>query len=365
MIKKTALFIGILMIASSFQLDAQEKSSPKNKAQNEALTNMPRISGFVQGLYQLNADKDMNVESNTLRMRRVRMSVDGNLGKHVSYKIQGDWVSSPILVDAYIKIKACPEFAVQVGQFKTPFTLESPINPVNLEIFDYGETVKALSGYDDVSGVGKQGRDIGVMATGSLFKLEDQDFSLIGYSIGIFNGNGINVVDNNNRKDVVGRLEFHPWIKGMTLTGSYYYGKHFNNIDLTRNRYSFGAQYDANSFLFRAEYIGGETGKAVQDQNVINEDLYTENLFNSNGYYAVAGYWIHFGNEDNPQKLMPVIRYEKFVKDMEVENDATYYTIGVNYWPWKNVNFKLNYSYIQHKNSDDSHRFAAILSYKF
>ena len=358
MTNRFRFIIGMLFFAIPLCIKAQE---PEQK-----IDRTPKISGFMQGLYQLDADKDFTLKSNTLRMRRVRMSVDGNLSKNVSYKIQGDWVCSPILVDAYIKIKACPEFAIQVGQFKTPFTLESPINPLNLEIFDYGETVKALSGYDDVCGVGKQGRDIGVMATGSLFKLEDQNFSLIDYSIGVFNGNGINVIDNNNRKDIVGRLEFHPWIKRITLTGSYYYGKYFNNIDLKRNRYSFGAQYSDNDLMFRTEYVGGETGKPVADgQNELEELLYSESLFNSNGFYAVAGYWFHFGSEAHPQKIMPVVRIEQLAKDTDVNNDVTYYTVGINYWPWKSVNFKLDYSYVQHENSDDAHRFAAILSYKF
>lgn len=355
---KFRFMIGMLLFAIPLCINAQEPEKQIDRT--------PKISGFVQGHYQLDADKDFTLKSNTLRMRRVRMSVDGNLSQNVSYKIQGDWVCSPILVDAYIKIKACPEFAVQVGQFKTPFTLESPINPLNLEIFDYGETVKALSGYDDVCGVGKQGRDIGVMATGSLFKLEDQNFSLIDYSIGVFNGNGINVIDNNNRKDIVGRLEFHPWMKGITLTGSYYYGKYFDNIDLKRNRYSFGAQYSDNDLMFRTEYVGGETGKPVADgQNELEELLYSESLFNSNGFYAVAGYWFHFGSEAHPQKIMPVVRVEQLTKDTDANNDVTYYTVGINYWPWKSVNFKLDYSYVQHENSDDAHRFAAILSYKF
>lgn len=358
MTNRFRFMIGMLLFAIPLCINAQEPEKQIDRT--------PKISGFVQGLYQLDADKDFTLKSNTLRMRRVRMSVDGNLSKNVSYKIQGDWVCSPILVDAYIKIKACPEFAVQVGQFKTPFTLESPINPLNLEIFDYGETVKALSGYDDVCGVGKQGRDIGVMATGSLFKLEDQNFSLIDYSIGVFNGNGINVIDNNNRKDIVGRLEFHPWMKGITLTGSYYYGKYFDNIDLKRNRYSFGAQYSDNDLMFRTEYVGGETGKPVADgQNELEELLYSESLFNSNGFYAVAGYWFHFGSEAHPQKIMPVVRVEQLTKDTDANNDVTYYTVGINYWPWKSVNFKLDYSYVQHENSDDAHRFAAILSYKF
>lgn len=350
--------IGMMLLAFPLCIKAQEPEKQIDRT--------PKISGFVQGHYQLDADKDFTLKSNTLRMRRVRMSVDGNLSQNVSYKIQGDWVCSPILVDAYIKIKACPEFAVQVGQFKTPFTLESPINPVNLEIFDYGETVKALSGYDDVCGVGKQGRDIGVMATGSLFKLDDKDFSLIDYSFGVFNGNGINITDNNNRKDIVGRLEVHPGIKAVTLTGSFYSGKYHDEIDLKRNRYSFGAQYSDNGLMVRTEYVGGETGRKVaENQNEPEELLYEENIFNSNGFYAVAGYWFHFGSEANPQKIMPVVRFERLTKDSGIEDEATYYTVGINYWPWKNVNFKLDYSYVQRKNSDDSNRFAAILSYKF
>ena len=127
------------------------------------------------------------------------MSVEGNLAKGLTYKIQGDFSRSPMLVDAFVKYKACNEFAIQVGQFKTPFSIESPINPVNLEIFDYGESVQKLVGYSDVCGVGSLGRDLGIMATGSLFPIETQNgdkFGIVDYSLGVFNGNGINVIDN-------------------------------------------------------------------------------------------------------------------------------------------------------------------------
>ena len=146
--KHSFLFIiGIIALLFPMSLNAQEA---------------PKISGFVQGLYQANFDEDFNLSSNTLRMRRVRMSLEGKLTPKLSYKIQGDFSRSPMLVDAFVKYKACNEFAIQVGQFKTPFTLESPINPVNLEIFDYGESVQKLVGYSDVCGVGGLGRDMPV-----------------------------------------------------------------------------------------------------------------------------------------------------------------------------------------------------------
>ena len=230
---------GMLLLAIPLCANAQVKlKKPENQTTEKTETTvkpevkepkggfeMPKISGFVQGMYEANLNEEGELLNNTLRMRRVRMSIDGKLSKTVSYKIQGDFTRSPMLVDAFIKYKPCREFAIQLGQFKTPFTLESPINPVNLEIFDYGESVQQLVGYKDVCGVGALGRDLGLMATGSLFPVENVDgyqYSIVDYSIGVFNGNGANQLDNNNSKDLVGRLEVHPGLKDLTLSGSYY-----------------------------------------------------------------------------------------------------------------------------------------------
>ena len=298
---------------------------------------MPKISGFVQGMYQADLSDKGDLIDNTFRMRRVRLSVDGNLSPWISYKLQGDFTRSPMLVDAYVKFRSCDAFAVQVGQFKTPFTIESPINPVNLEIFDYGEAVQQLGGYKDVCGVGGLGRDIGIMATGSLFPVKGEEgykYHLVDYAIGVFNGNGPTTLDNNNRKDVVGRLEVHPGMKDLTLSGSYYYGKYYKDEENygTRNRWA---------------------------ATVIPEDL---GYFNSNGYYAQAGYYFQAGE----QKIMPVLRYEHFAKDASIEKGGTnWYTVGVNYWPLKSVNFKLDYSLVQKESGDNSHRVVGILSYKF
>ena len=353
--KRNFLLI-IALLAFSFPMSLRAQEAPK-------------ISGFVQGLYQANFDENFDLKSNTLRMRRVRMSVEGKLTKTLSYKIQGDFSRSPMMVDAFVKYKPCNEFAIQVGQFKTPFTLESPINPVNLEIFDYGESVQKLVGYGDVCGVGGLGRDIGVMASGDLFQPEGKDFSLVTYYLGVFNGNGPCTTDNNNRKDVVGRLEIHPMLKALTLSASYYNGMYLKD-ELNqgkRNRWSAGAQYNDDYLLVRAEYLNGATGYRTVSYND-PEGLtpeYTDEVFYSNGYYAVAGYNVRFGKGDS-QRLMPVLRYEHFSRDIDVTDGGTnYYTVGINYWPVKSLNFKLDYSLIQPDGGNNSHRVVGILSYKF
>ena len=346
------LIIGLIAIIFPLNLRAQEG---------------PKISGYVQGLYQANFDEDLNVTSNTFRARRIRMSLDGTLVKGLTYKIQGDFARKPMLVDAYLKYKVCDEFAVQIGQFKTPFSLESPINPVNLEIFDYGESVQKLVGYSDVCGVGSLGRDLGIMFTGNLFEDSSEDFHILTYNVGMFNGNGANELDNNNRKDFVGRLEFRPWLEDLVLSGSYYYG-FFDNGSIhngKRQRWAAGAQYNDGDLVVRAEYLSGTTG--FDDIDLNGNPI--QDLRQSQGYYAVAGYNIYFGKDDS-QKLMPVLRYEHFAPgDMYsiVYGEDNLYTVGINYWPISSLNFKLDCSLIQHVESTKTNSFRAvgIVSYKF
>ena len=377
------IIIGMLALAIPLFVNAQNDVQQQVNELNGKIDRMPKISGFVQGLYQANLDGDGKLTDNTLRMRRVRMSVEGTLFKGLTYKIQGDFTRSPMLVDGFLKYKPCNEFAIQVGQFKTPFSIENPINPLNLEIFDYGEIIQKLVGYRDVCGVGSLGRDLGIMATGSLFPVEMQNgqkFGIVDYSIGLFNGNGANVLDNNNRKDLVGRLDIHP-VKDLTLSGSYYYGK-YKKDDVNqgvRTRWSAGIQYNDGNFVIRAEYINGFTGyqvaafndtlPALDDQG---NQIFVENLRNSKGYYAEAGYNFKLG-KDKSQKLMPVVRYEHYAPgdiNSVVYGESNFYTVGVNYWPLKSVNFKLDYSFIQEGHVGDpgtnnKHRVVAILSYKF
>ena len=359
----------------------------REKKEHKGGFEMPKISGFVQGMYIANLSETGELMDNTLRMRRVRLSVDGTLFKGLTYKIQGDFSRSPMLVDAYLKYKVADAFAIQLGQFKTPFSLESPINPLNLEIFDYGESVQKLVGYSDVCGVGSLGRDLGLMATGDLFPVKGEEgikYHVVNYAIGVFNGNGANQLDNNNRKDIVGRLEVHPGLKALTLSGSYYYGKYYKDEDFngTRNRWAAGLQYNDGKLVIRGEYLNGTTGY----QGFEGEEAPKQ--FNSRGYYAEAGYNFQFGKEGKEQKLMPVLRYEHFKQQTGVlgphtadyviyilpnfSAPTTYYTVGINYWPVKSLNFKLDYSLVDgYKNveglynKNHSHRVVAILSYKF
>ena len=339
-----------------------EKDKPK-------LGDYIKLSGFAQAMYQANLNNDGELIDNGFSLRRVRLSVEGTLVKGLTYKIQGDFTRKPMLVDAYLKYKPCNEFAIQIGQFKTPFSIESPINPVNLEIFDYGEAIQGLVGYKDVCGVGSLGRDLGIMATGSLFPIKGDEgikYHVVEYSLGVFNGNGANEKDNNNRKDVVGRLDIHPGLKALTLSGSLYLGKYTNgiNVNCKRNRWAAGAQYNDGNLVIRGEYLRGTTGYFNE---IIDEGIEQYQL--SNGYYVVAGYNFKLGKEGK-QTLMPVLRYEHFQpgdRTNDVLGMTNYYSAGLNYWPIKSVNIKVDYSLVEKVIGDKaySHRLVGMVSYKF
>ena len=343
------LFISVLVLAQ------EEKK-------NEWI---PKVSGFAQLRYDATFDDDFKMGKSTFFMQRVCVNFDGKLTDKLTYRVGGDFVRQPALVDAYLKYAFCDAFVIQAGQMKTPLTLENQFNPAfDCEIFDYGTSIKQLTGYEGgVTGIGALGRDIGIQASGSLFKLENkkgESFGLIEYKVGIFNGNGINNKDNNLDKDIIGRIDFHPWIKELTITGSYQNGNYIcdSTMQGVNNRWSAGIQYKSDRIVFRSEYIGGKTGKMNSFKNA-------NDPFVSNGYYAVAGYWFKFGKEGG-QKLMPVVRYERFDKDDVSKEDAvSYYTAGIYYMPVKYVNLKLNYQLIQPEKGEQSHAIFAMLNLRF
>ena len=330
---------------------------------------IPKVSGFAQLRYDANFDKDFNIQKSTFFMQRVCLNFDGKITDKLTYRVGGDFVRQPALTDAYLKYTVCDAFVIQAGQMKIPFTIENQFNPAfDCELFDYATIIKQFAGYEGgITGIGALGRDIGIQASGSLFKVENskgESFGLVDYRIGIFNGNGINNKDNNLDKDIIGRVDFHPWVKELTITGSYQNGSYKNDkVDTlvgVNNRWSVGIQYKSDRIVFRSEYIGGETGREIYDPagNISKP-------FNSTGFYATAGYWFKLGKEGS-QKLMPAIRYERLDKDQSIDKGAvSYYTAGIYYLPVKYVNLKLNYQLIQPETGDQAHAIVAMLNFKF
>lgn len=289
-------------------------------------------SGYFQTGYQ--SDFDFN---NSFYIKRVRISLGGMLfespkfGK-LEYKVQADLANSPKMVDYYFKYTVRDYFGVQLGQFKSPLSIEnSEFAPLRLEMIDYSLLVQRFCkmSANDLSGGGSStGREMGIQLYGNVFKMND-GHHLLQYNVALFNGNGINKMDDDKRKDFVARLMVFP-IKDLCLSGYYArsVGPHadtapeYNDYDwYIFDRYGGGISYDGKYAWLRAEYMAGHTYG-----------------WRNEGAYGTAGYKFN-------SKLNIGFRYDYFnTNSREPGHVQQYYTAGISWFPLPFLRLQLNYS---------------------
>ena len=209
---------------------------------------MPRVTGMVNLRY---AYDEANKDAQGFDVRRVRLGVRGNLHKKVDYVMQAEYAGSVRLLDAYLRWKLRPEINFQVGEFKIPYSQEALCGPANWLSTELPTAVSKLNGYSDLSGQAshKNGRDIGLMVYGSA--IHKEDFDVLRYRLGVFNGNGINVKDDNRKKDVAAMLWVSP-VRQLSFTGSYYSGSYGpKGADHVRNRASAGVEWKDAKLMVR------------------------------------------------------------------------------------------------------------------
>jgi phosphate-selective porin len=107
------------------------------------------------------------------------------------------------LQDVYMNFRAGDVFNVEAGQILIPFTLENRTSTNFIPFLENSLPVRTL-GAPNL-------RDIGIMAWG------ETPASLFHYEIGIFNGDGPNVLNQDSNFDGIGRVFAHPFAKTNTL----------------------------------------------------------------------------------------------------------------------------------------------------
>jgi len=329
--KRSVIILLIISFLTSYSLMAQPKDTVVEKRldrMEKILEKLPKISGMVN--VQMKTTFGEHYEgkvSNSFEVRRARLSLQGDLTKWFDYRLQVELASSPKVLDAYFRAKIKSWFNVQVGEFKIPFTLENPYSPKDLMFIDNAMVISKLCQYDDVMGIKANGRDIGVMLYGGFWK--KRGFNTLEYEIGVFNGNGINVKDNNNGKDLIGKISVYP-IKNFTISSSFHINvsdnseRETNTLVPKRNRFSAGLRYDDKKWFAMSEYVYGNT-RLSDPENT--SDKY------QHGTYAIFGYTF-LG------KLTPLFRYELYQDITTTVN----YSFGLNYLVNKHIRLMLNYT---------------------
>jgi len=316
-----AVLISFMAVQSSAAQDSASVASTTDarvKTLEAIVSKLPKISGLVNLRYQYSTQETHNNNENGFDVRRLYLNFNGNITPELSYRVQLDFAGTPQILDAYAEWKPCKYIGLQVGQFKVPYTLENPYAIINLETADYAQAVSAL--IMETNGVKTRGRDVGIALNGSLFQKDG--YNLIDYKVALLNGNGINVVDNNTTKDVVGTLWINP-MKPLSVSLSYYNGEFgAQSTKISHKISSLGVKYEDGKWLVRSEYITGKLN-----------DVYAKGFYISTACFVT-------------KKLQPVLKYDYYQSDnSNSQSPVTNYSAGLNYWITKSTKLQLFYTF--------------------
>jgi hypothetical protein len=257
--------------------------------------------------------------------------VDGSIFNDFKYRIQFQANGSPHVKDFYIEWAKYKEFSVKMGQFKRAFTFENPMNPWDVGVGDFSLLVQKMAGMGDRLGEANMGgRDQGIQVQGDLIPMADDQYRLLHYQLGLYNGQGINLADANKAKDIIGTIQIQP-IKGLYIGAFGWKGDWVNasGATLKRERISTGFKYDVDNWTLRAEYataIGGE-----KEQSGAADALYFTAGIPVTDWFKVYAKW------------------DEFRAHGTAESSHDMYSACLNFRLHKNLNFQVEYRHHENK----------------
>ncbi|WP_311442494.1 porin [Hoylesella enoeca] len=352
--KRTVLALLTLL---TLQMRAQETKT--------TWVNNVKLSGY--GIVQYQYVGTDGAKSNSFNLRLGRVSLEGRILNDFYWKAQIQFNgntstlgSSPRLVDLFAEWQKYGAFRVKVGQFKLPFTFENPMHPLDQGFMSYSQNVTKLAGFSDRSGKHpSNGRDIGVQLQGDFLK-NSGGRNLLHYQVGVFNGQGINVKDVDQRKTVAGGVWVMP-VKGMrigvfgmedsyarkgTWTDEQTGAARSGVRSLSQHRFAVSADYKTVSdYTFRTEYIHS-TGSAFRkaltktDGAEAKDCTLSADGDKADGYYALA--------------IVPIIkkqwhvkaRYDLYRPTGDWAKAKTFYEVGMDYEFGKNFMISGEYALV-------------------
>ena len=348
--KRLTLLLALIMTTvisiSAEELESQETNAEKATIEVPAWVKNIKFSGY--GMLQYQGQDPEGNRTNSFNLRLARFILDGKIGDFDwRAQIQGTNVKGPgeptvQLVDLYTEWRKYPEFKIRAGQFKRAFTFENPTHPITQGWYAYANVINALSGFGDRTGEKSSGgRDIGIQLSGDLFP-NAEGRRLLHYQVGVYNGEGINSKDADNKKDIIGGLWVMP-IKGLrigafgwtgtkgsmtsTFTDENGVKQSITIVSARKNRYCLSAEYDKDEYTFRAEYLHSQGWGS-------NLDLGDK----ADGWYAFGIVPVF------KSKLHAKARYQTYRDNKEWNRAKTMYEVGLNYFFTKNLQMNFEYA---------------------
>ena len=354
-----ACFVGTACAEEPEVLNAEvqaveETTQEKSSIEIPAWIKNIKFSGY--GMLQYQGQDPEGNHSNSFNLRLARFILDGKIGDFDwRAQIQGTNATGPgqptvQLVDLYAEWRKYPEFKVRAGQFKRAFTFENPTHPITQGWRGYADVINKLSAFGDRTGEKSSGgRDIGIQVSGDLFP-NANGRRILHYQVGVYNGEGVNQKDMDNRKDFIGGIWVMP-IKGVRIGAFGWTGSRGGMLDpvtgekrsIEKNRYCLSAEYDKNEYTFRAEYIHSQGWGAKSPGNNTREICY-ENGDKADGWYV-------FGIVPLiKSKLHAKARYQSYRNQKNWATSVNQVECGLNYFFTKNLELHLEYSHVNDRN---------------
>ena len=306
-----------------------------------------KLSGYCMLQYQ--GDDKEGSEHNEFNLRLMRLILDGKIGDwDWRAQIQGTNAKGPAeptvqLVDLYAEWVKYKEARLRVGQFKRAFTFENPTHPITQGWYSYADVINRLSGFGDRAGEKSSGgRDIGIQLQGDLFPASD-GHRFLHYQVGVYNGEGVNRKDKDERKDIIGGIWVSP-VKGLRIGAFGWNGSHGGmttlkgtNESVTLNRYCLSAEWDKDEYTFRTEYVHSQ-GWGVSSPGSGSTTIDYSLGDKADGWYV-------FG-------IVPVIksklhakaRYQCYRPTKDMDSSKSMYEVGMNYFINKNLEITAEYA---------------------
>jgi len=354
------------MVKKSLCIALLALTTLSSSAQKKEWFNNVKLSGYGMTQYQYSDQKGN--KSNSFNLRLFRLVLDGRILNDFYWKAQiqvngntSTLGSSPRLVDLFVEWQKYDYFKVKIGEFKRPFTFDNPLHPIDQGFMGVGQVISKLSGFSDRTGEhSSNGRDLGLQVQGDFLK-NAAGRNLLHYQIGVFNGQGINTKDVDQRKDIIGGLWVMPveglrlgvfgWEGSSARKGNWTDagGTHTGEVrSLPKHRYALSGEYKFNDWTLRSEYVhstGYAFAKALtntnaQDPNFTNCEVNTALGNKADGFYGLV--------------IAPVIekkvhvkaRYDLYRPTAEWNKSRTQYEVGADYYFHKNFQINVEYARI-------------------
>lgn len=319
------------------------------------------LNGYGQSVYQLSSTPQE--KRNDFQVQRAILIGNAMVGKRLRAMVMVDAAATRAdrhLHEYYLEYTFDEALKLRVGQYKQPFMLENIYIPTILGAVNMTEGTKYMAGIAGDAMQGNMvGRDQGIMVSGNAFKQKD-GHHLLSYSLGLFNGCGLNQRDNNRSKDLVGMVQVFP-TRNWQLTSSFIlgrghavaaspYGDIAEGENYRRSRWSIGTEWKPKPLQLRSELTLGWNGSV-----------------RSRAFYAEA--WIH----TLPQ-LDIVLNYDHLNRNTNEHGPlmtaqtpvaSNNYTFGLQYWIWRRCRIASQYVLSHHDVGKDSHLWVTQFQFEF